>query len=687
MTKSFFVICLSIGISLAGISQNIDSLRLLYKNKKTIDSLYVLATAELAYQLYSVQPDSSLMLAKQADSLAAKLNFAKGAGRAARVIGIYYWSKGDFTKAMELFEKALSLAEKANDRKGIASCLSNIGVVYRNKGNIGLASDYFFRSLKIREAIHDKQGIATTTNNLGLIYSSLRIYDKALENFDYSIRVTTEIKDKPGVARAYLNRGRVMQTLLRYPDAIDSYSKSLTVARDIGDQRGINLACDNLANIYISTKDYNKALPMLKEGLNTALALKSKDRIADIQEEFANYYNTVGNATKAYELASKAVAMAKEVGVMEVWRDALQQKYRAEQKLGMYKEAFGDYSFYIKIRDSIRNEEMTRTTLSKEYDFKSGKLRVEQEKKELEHIASQEKQKRTINTFAGIAFTFILISLLIFISNRKINNQKRELQSARQLIEQQNNEISKRNETLEEEVNKRMHELAEYNRQLEQFAFMSAHNLRAPVARILGLGNLLAISPEKAEEKDLIIGKIVSTARELDEVVRDINAILAQKNLTSITAPLNISEEFQKIRDVLSKEIQEVNPSIVEDFSKVGSVNSVRSYFQSIFLNLLSNALKFRAPDRKLEIKLATDLVDDYVVISCNDNGLGIDLSRFGNKLFSLYSRFHIQVNGKGIGLYLVRNQLASLGGKIEVESKEGVGSTFKVYLKLDGRA
>lgn len=680
MAKFLFSICLSICVT--GVSQNIDSLRSLYKNKKAVDTSFVLATAELAYQLYSVRPDSSLLLARQADSLAIRLGFKKGEGRAKRIIGIYYWSKGDFAKAMQLFEPALALAEKSNDQKGIASCLSNIGVVYRNKGNISLASDYFFRSLKIREAIHDKQGIGTTTNNLGLIYSSLRIYDKALENFEYSIRVTTEINDKPGIARAYLNRGRVLQTLLRYPEAIDSYAQSLRIAREIGDQRGITLACDNLANIYISTKQYDKALPMLNDGLSTALALKSKDRIADIKEEFANFFNSQGNASKAYQFANEAVTIAKEVGVMEVWRDALEQKYLAEQKLGMYKEAFGDYSSYVKIRDSIRNEEMTRATLSKEYDYKSDKLRVEQEKKELEHIASQERQKRMINTFAGIAFTFVLISLLIFISNRKINKQKRELQSARELIEQQNIEISKRNESLEAEVNNRTHELAEYNKQLEQFAYMSAHNLRAPVARILGLGNLLAISPEKIEEKTLIVEKIVSTTHELDEVVRDINAVLAQKNITSITSPLNISEEFKKIKDVLSKEIQEAKPVIHEDFSKVENINSVRSYFQSIFLNLLSNALKFRDPNRKLEIKLSADANQDYTVISCSDNGLGIDLTRFGNKIFNLYSRFHIHVNGKGIGLYLVKTQLTSLGGKIEVESKEGVGSTFKVYLR-----
>lgn len=674
----------SIGVSLSVKSQNLDSLRQLHRNKTKIDSTYVLATAELAYQLYSLRPDSSLRLAREADSLSVKLNFKKGEGRANRVIGIYYWSKGDLSKAMQHFERALALAEKSRDQKGIASCLLNIGVIHRNKGNVRLAADYYFRSLKIREAIHDKQGIATTTNNLGLIYFTQQMYDKALESFDYSIRVTQEIHDKPGIARAYLNRGKVLQMLSQHQNALDSYSESLKLAREVGDQRSMCLALENMANIHILFKQYGKALAMLNEALTTALALKSKDRIADVKEEFAIYYNAIGDAQKAYQFATEGALLAKEVGVLEIWKDALEQKYLAEKKLGRYKEALDDHLLFIKLRDSIRSDEISKTTLSKEYDFKSEKLRSEQEKKELEHLASQERQKRITNTFAGISITLVLISLLIFISNRKINSKKRELQSARQLIEQQNAEIRKRNETLEEEVGKRTHELSEYNRQLEQFAFMSAHNLRGPVARILGLGNLLSISPEKEEgEKKLIVDKIVSTTYELDEVVRDINVILqAQKDLTSVIVPIDIPEEFKKIKDILYREILEVKPSIVEDFSKVSSIKSVRTYFQSIFLNLLSNAVKYRDPDRNLEIKISTDVIQDYVVISCSDNGLGIDLSRLADKLFTLYSRFHFHVNGKGIGLYLVKSHLNSMGGKIEVESKVGVGSTFRVFLK-----
>jgi len=212
---------------------------------------------------------------------------------------------------------------------------------------------------------------------------------------------------------------------------------------------------------------------------------------------------------------------------------------------------------------------------------------------------------------------------------------------------------------------------------------MAAHNLRGPVARILGLGNLLTVSTDKEEEKKFIVNKIVSATQELDEVVRDINIVLqAQKDLTAIVTPLNIPEEFTKIKGILQREIEEVKPSIIEDFSEVADINSVRTYFQSIFLNLLSNAIKYRDPNRNLEIKISSEVIQDYVMISFSDNGLGINLSRFGDKIFSLYSRFHYHVPGKGIGLYLVKSQLNSMGGKIQVESKEGTGSTFKVYLK-----
>jgi signal transduction histidine kinase len=99
-------------------------------------------------------------------------------------------------------------------------------------------------------------------------------------------------------------------------------------------------------------------------------------------------------------------------------------------------------------------------------------------------------------------------------------------------------------------------------------------------------------------------------------------------------------------------------------------------------LNLLDNAIKYRDPDRPLVVRVTAQAEGKFVRISFADNGLGIDMERDGGKLFTLYARFHFDVKGKGMSLFLVKTQLEAMGGRIEAESTVGKGTTFNLYLK-----
>jgi len=262
--------------------------------------------------------------------------------------------------------------------------------------------------------------------------------------------------------------------------------------------------------------------------------------------------------------------------------------------------------------------------------------------------------------------------------------QNQKLEDARKTIEKQNEEIKLRNENLEMEVQSRTKELVEYNQQLEQFAFISAHNLRAPVARLLGLGHILDLeSRGNNHEANGVAQKMVSTAKELDRVVRDLNTILEiRKNNHSFISDVNLDDELSRVKHYIEKEIEDTKCIIKADFSIAPKIRSVKPYVESVFQNLLSNAIKYRHPDRVPVITLSTQPVDDYVCLTVSDNGLGLDTTLYKDKVFTLYQRFHTHVEGKGLGLYLVKTQILALGGKIELESKVGEGTVFKVYFK-----
>lgn len=272
---------------------------------------------------------------------------------------------------------------------------------------------------------------------------------------------------------------------------------------------------------------------------------------------------------------------------------------------------------------------------------------------------------------------------VLYNQREELASQNGQLQLARKTIEEQNDEITLRNETLEEEVKERTKDLVEYNQQLEQFAFISAHNLRAPVARILGLGNLLELIKCESEEENKIVSKLVFATRELDTVVKDLNTILViRKDNISIITDVNLEEELRSIKMNLEKEITETDASINEDFSKAPVIHTVKPYLDSILINLVSNAIKYRHPSRSPVIQVKSEVVENYICLMVCDNGLGLNLNLYKEKLFTLYSRFHNHVEGKGMGLYLVKTQVMSLGGRIEIESELDRGTTFKVFFK-----
>jgi len=310
---------------------------------------------------------------------------------------------------------------------------------------------------------------------------------------------------------------------------------------------------------------------------------------------------------------------------------------------------------------------------------------------------------------SGIAFIFMLRTRNITRVNRElteaveektreINDKNRILSVQREELAAQNEEllqsheeisaqrdlVAKQNQTLESEVEKRTRELVEYNHQLEQFAFISAHNLRAPVARILGLGNLLDISDEKESQREQIYPKLVNAARELDTVVKDLNTILyLKKNNDTVITLIDLPTEVAIIIENLEHEISQTQATVTTDFAAVSTIRTVKPYLDSILYNLVSNAIKYRHPERKPDIHIKTEKIHNELCLRVSDNGLGIDVDLFQDKLFTLYSRFHLHVEGKGMGLYLVKTQLAAMGGRIEIDSKVDVGTTFNVFFKI----
>jgi signal transduction histidine kinase len=139
---------------------------------------------------------------------------------------------------------------------------------------------------------------------------------------------------------------------------------------------------------------------------------------------------------------------------------------------------------------------------------------------------------------------------------------------------------------------------------------------------------------------------------------------------------------MERVKRVLNDKIKESDCTIISDFS-VQTYYAIPAYIDSIFYNLISNAIKYRSLERNPEISITTLIENDSLVLLVKDNGLGMDTKKLKDKIFTLYQRFHHHVEGKGIGLFLVKTQVEALNGTIEISSKVNEGTTFTIRLPL----
>lgn len=220
------------------------------------------------------------------------------------------------------------------------------------------------------------------------------------------------------------------------------------------------------------------------------------------------------------------------------------------------------------------------------------------------------------------------------------------------------------------------------NQQLADFTHITSHNLRAPVAN---LNSLLEIYEyiEDEEEKKEIFGKFSNV---IDHLTTTLNTLVealktkvgdASENLTEI----DLNSVHTRTIQILGGEILKNNVNIKADFSVVSNIIYNQIYIESIFLNLIGNAIKYKSQDRVPEISITSDYAKGKTILKFQDNGLGIDMKKHGHKLFGLNKVFHRHPDAKGVGLFLTKTQVEAMGGTITANSEVNVGTTFTIIL------
>ena len=222
--------------------------------------------------------------------------------------------------------------------------------------------------------------------------------------------------------------------------------------------------------------------------------------------------------------------------------------------------------------------------------------------------------------------------------------------------------------------------VSEQNKRLLNFSYIISHNLRSHTSNIETIADLLDQTEDK-EEKDQLMGMLKQVSKSLNETMFNLNEVVNIKSNTDLKIePLNLYQYVEHTIELTNDNLNINKSIIVNNVPKDSVVNFNISYLESVLYNFISNAIKYSSPERNSKIILSFE--NKTNILKIQDNGIGIDLNKNGDKLFGLYKTFNENPESKGVGLYIAKNQIDAMGGSVSVESELNVGTTFSIYFK-----
>lgn len=647
------VCCCLFCIAFAAIAQEryIDSIKRILPTVQN-DSLRIDLYNRIFFHYIFLNTDSAAVYANKSFEASKRTDHKRGLAIYYNNVGILNRVEGDFDEAIKHLLQSLKINEEIAHELGIGNNYMNIGLVYAVQHKYELALKYYQKALVIKIKNKESTGIGYCYRDIGDVYAEMGNYPKAIENYEKCLEHS---KRRLGLAyRALMSLGIVYHKLGKTQQAYDYLFESLEGLKK-EEVFEVATACNAIGKILMDTKEYDKAHTWFEQAVQFARQYKHRMQLKEAYKNLAHCYKLQNNTELAYDFLQR----------------------------------------YTNIQDSLFNVESSERILRLQNSFslrkKENEIQVMQKEQELKG------EKQRMFTFGVFAFGFVgCLLLVIFYNNdrktRKTNkilqNQRNDLTEKNEEINQQKEEIQALNENLEQKIKERTHELDtvvselhQRNKGLSEFSYIVAHNIRAPLASVKGLLSLIdytIVSPAHLE----ILVHIQKTIENFETVVTDLDEILEIRDTQQISLEkISISDMTDMVLRKFKNEIRRNKAKILTDFQEASEIYTNKAYLFDVLFNLLSNAIKYQSDARALEIYVGTEVSAKYVILEVRDNGIGIDLSKTDKeKIFGMHQRMHTHVEGKGFGLYLVKNIVEALHGKITVESEVNKGTSFKVY-------
>ena len=451
------------------------------------DSIFIDNLNVLAFDHLRSNPVLGRQISAYAQTEAQALRYTRGYARALSITGSSYWYEGVYEIAQNFYLAAARQYQSINDSVGLGKMYNNIGEVYKKLEQYDKSLEYQLLSLTLKRSDPTSQRL--TLYNIGEIYLGMRQYDKALDYFNRALDLAKQADDKRVIAYCYWGYGNIRILQKKYNDAIGFYLLSEKIWAELGEKRMLIQTYQDFALAYKEVSNFKRA----EEYLNRSSELTGNIRALDL--EARNYLS----------------------------------KFQLDSARGKFEQALHTLYRYNVLKDSLntssKSEQINRLQTIYETENRERENAALRAETEIRNAEIRSQRIVISVTAVGLVFSTLLL-VLVFVQRQRILKVNKQLQDKTEEVQTQaetllrlNNKLQDLNKNLETLVEERTGQIRHQNEQLKEYTFMNAHKLRAPVASMLGLFNLLPNSPP--EEHERIITYLKTCTEDLDKIIRE----------------------------------------------------------------------------------------------------------------------------------------------------------------------
>lgn len=547
----------------------------------------------------------------------------------------------DLYREVGLYEKShrkhlqlLAYRDSIRDSSGLAKSYYELGTLFHDQNNYIQAIDYYEKSVKLCQVLQDSLHILGGYSALGTNHRENNDLEKAYEYNQAALelipQMSTEKLKKTSVLRPYaeMNMGSLLLAMGVLDRAQVHLENSISLFKELGYKQGLTSAYLDYGLLFEQKGQPEKAIAIFEEGLALSDEISAVVRQSEFHQSLANSY----------------------------WEN------------NALESAYFHLSTYVGLKDSIVNAEQQKRMdqVQFKYELEKKGREIGYLNQELDLLQRKEAIDRRFRHFYIASFALVLLLLTLFIYWYRLQKAHNSI------LSEKNDKINQQNDLL-----------SHLNAELKQFAYIASHDMREPLRSIGAFSSLL-------ERKHG--GKLDESGKEyltfIKDAVNRMSALLtdlldySKINSQQATEWIDMKGIIQTVKSNLNHQLMTTEGDIVMQRKGIPYLKAVPTQMMQLFQNLISNSLKFRKPDENPVVEVAGYAHDGGHVITVKDNGIGID-PQYQDKIFGMFSRLNNKdkFEGTGIGLATCKKIVQQHGGKIWVESEEGVGSTFYIWM------